>query len=84
MGTVLLLADRRTDAQMDGRTEMTKLTGAFRYNVNAPEYWTYLASYLKISTCLNSIGLDPVSVTMCILCVCVRERERGSQREKEP
>ena len=37
VGTVLLHADRRTDAQMDGRAETTKLTGVFRDSANAPK-----------------------------------------------
>jgi hypothetical protein len=86
VGTVLLHVDRRTDAQTDGRTEMANLTDAFRDNANAPKQWTFHSSYLMITTCLDSIGLNPVSVTMCIVCVCVcvceRERERDRQKEK--
>jgi hypothetical protein len=78
VGTVLLHADRRTDAQR--RTETTKLIGAFCDNVNAPKQWTCLRSYLMITTCLDSIGLNPVSVTMCIVFVYVRERERERER----
>jgi hypothetical protein len=51
VGTVLLRADRRADAQMDGRTETTNLTDAFRDNANAPKQWTFLRSYLMITTC---------------------------------
>ena len=40
VGTVLSHADRGTDAQMDGRMETTKLTGAFSNNANAPKQWT--------------------------------------------
>ena len=77
--------ERRTN----GRTETIRLTGAFATMRTRLKKWTCLCSYLMITTCFDSVGLNPVSVTMCIVCVCVcvcvcvRERERDRQTDRQ-
>ena len=80
-----MLTDGQRHKWTDGNDKDNR---RFSRQCERAQKWAWIRSYLRNTTCVDSIGLSSVSVTMCILCVRDRQRrdretDRQTERERE-